>query len=91
MTAAGIVQIGQYLTEVKARMPHGEFLDWIAKEFAWKRAMAANFMNVFEHVKLPNFGNLRIDISALYLIAAPSMPEPVRAQVITRAENGAFP
>jgi hypothetical protein len=45
-------------------------------------------MNVYRHFKGENFSHLEIDISALYLIAAPSMPEPVRAQVITRAENG---
>jgi hypothetical protein len=40
-------------------------------------------------VKLPNFGTLEIDnlsnleigVSALYLIAAPSTPESVRAEV----------
>jgi hypothetical protein len=45
-------------------------------------------MNVHERVKLPNLGNLEIDVSALYLIAAPSFPEPVGAEITTRAENG---
>lgn len=88
MTAAGIVQIGQYLTEVKDRLPHGKFLEWIEREFAWKADTARNFMHVFEHFKNRNFRDLQIDVSALYLIAAPSIPEPVRAHVIQRAENG---
>jgi hypothetical protein len=87
MTAAGIVQIGQYLTEVKARMPR-RFLDWIEKEFSWSQPSAWRFMNVFEQFKLCNLNNLEIDVSALYLIAAPSTPEPVRQEAFRRAENG---
>lgn len=94
MTATGIVQIGQYLTEVKARLKEQKdqerlgFLKWIKLEFAWKRASAASFMLVHKHVKLPNFSNLQIDVSALYLIAAQSTPEPVRTEAIRRAGNG---
>jgi hypothetical protein len=88
MTAAGIVQIGQYLTEVKERLKHGQFLEWIEREFAWKEQSARNFMMVYDRFKSTNFGNMEIDVSALYLIAAPKTPEPVRTAVICRAENG---
>ncbi len=88
MTAAGIVQIGQYLTEVKARLGHGKFREWIKKEFGWERSSADNFMHVFKNVKCPTIGQLQIDCRALYLIAAPSTPEPVRAEVMRRAEKG---
>jgi Protein of unknown function (DUF3102) len=60
MTAAGIVQIGQYLTEVKERLGHGRFLGWIEKEFAWSQPTAWRFMNVFEQFKLSNLNNLQI-------------------------------
>ncbi len=86
--ARAIVQIGQDLTEVKARLGHGKFLEWIKKEFGWKRSSAENFMLVHENVKLPKFGNLEIDVSALYLIAAPKTPEPVRQQAIEVAMSG---
>lgn len=88
MTAASIVQIGQYLTEVKERLGHGNFRAWTLKEFGWQKTAANSFMQVFENIKCPNFGQLEIDISALYLIAAPSTPEPVRAEVIRRAGQG---
>lgn len=87
-SATGIMEIGRYLAEVKTRLPHGKFLEWIEQEFAWKRQTAENFMAVYERVKIPNFGNLQIDVSALYLIAAPSTPEPVRQEAIRRAESG---
>lgn len=100
MTAAGIVQIGQYLTEVKERLQlHNQgrsrdnqerlgFLKWIDLEFAWKQAQAYRFIQVYENVKVINLINLEIDVSALYLIAAPSTPEPIRQEVLRRAENG---
>ena len=71
MTAACIVQIGQYLTEVKGRLKHGKFQEWIAREFSWGDDSARNFMHVYERFKNRNFRNLEIDVSALYLIAAP--------------------
>jgi Protein of unknown function (DUF3102) len=88
MTAAGIVQIGQYLAEVKARLQHGKFLEWIEREFAWHRDTANNFMQVYECFKCRDFRQMEIDVSALCLIAKPSIPEPVRADVIRRAEAG---
>jgi Protein of unknown function (DUF3102) len=88
MTATGIVQIGQYLTEVKAKLKHGQYLEWIEREFGWGDDSARNFMRVFELSKSRNFRDLEIDVSALYLIAAPKTPEPVRRQVVQRAENG---
>jgi hypothetical protein len=88
MTATGIVQIGQYLTEVKDRLRHGQFLEWIEREFAWKQRTAYRFMGVYRNVKVANLANLEIDVSALYLIAEPSTPEPVRDEIIRRGENG---
>jgi len=33
--AQGIVEIGQRLIEVKARLKYGQFLDWLNAEFQW--------------------------------------------------------
>lgn len=88
VTASGIVEIGKYLTEVKAKLPHGQFLKWVRTEFGWTDRHARRFMEVYGHVKSDKLSNLSIDVSALYLIAAPSTPELVRAEVIHRAENG---
>jgi len=88
MTASGIVEIGQVLAEVKEQLPHGRFLRWIEAEFGWKKSTAENYMLVYRNIKLPNVGNLNVDVSALYLIAAPSTPAPVREEAIRRAEHG---
>jgi protein gp37 len=87
-TAEGIIQIGQWLSEAKARIPHGGWLPWLESEFGWSISTATNFMRVFENVKFANVTNLEIDVSALYFIAAPKTPEPVRQEIIKRAEAG---
>jgi hypothetical protein len=86
-TAQGIVDIGRLLAEVKERVGHGQFLSWIDHEFDWSQPTAWRFMNVYEQFKLCNLNNLSIDVSALYLIAAPRTPEPVRHAVLEQAEQ----
>ena len=90
-TAQGIIQIGQKLIEVKQRLGHGRFLDWLEAEFEWHRDTANKFMHVALH-----FGSMgtskfsTIAPSALYILAAPSTPETVREEAIARAEAGEF-
>jgi hypothetical protein len=45
---------------------------------------AERFMHVAARFKLDKLSNLEIDVSALYLIAEPKTPEPVRAAIISR-------
>jgi hypothetical protein len=59
----------------KARLGHGKFLDWIEKEFGWAERSARRFMEVFAHVKTAKLADIQIDVSALYLIAAPNSNE----------------
>lgn len=88
MTAKGIALIGEHLAEVKGRLQHGQFLQWIEREFGWAERSARRFMEVYAQVKSANLADLQIDVSALYLIAAPSTPDPARAEVMRRAESG---
>lgn len=87
-TAQGIIQIGQWLTEVKRKLDHGQWYPWLHTEFGWSVDTAQRLMNVTEFVKSRNLRHLEIDVSALYLIAAPKTPEPVVQEVIRRAEAG---
>lgn len=86
--ASDIVEIGQKLIEVKARLGHGNFGGWLEAEFDWKERTARNFMTVAEQFKSANFADLQIAPSALYLLAAPSTPETARVEAIARAEEG---
>ena len=87
-TGEAIRLIGQWLTEVKERLPHGAWLPWLQTEFGWSDETARKMMRVYECLKSQQSLNLEIDVSALYLIAAPSTPEPVREEVIRRAQSG---
>ncbi len=85
--AQDIIDIGQKLIEVKARLPYGRFGGWLRAEFEWGIHTARNFMRVAEE-----FGDKeKISLfapSALYLLAAPSTPEQARSEALERAEAG---
>lgn len=87
-SAQDIIDIGQKLIEVKARLGHGHFGGWLESEFSWTQMTATRFMNVAETFKFNNLLDLEIAPSALYALAAPSTPEPVRAEAIERAQAG---
>jgi hypothetical protein len=85
--AQDIIEIGQRLIEVKARLEHGHFGIWLAAEFDWSDQTALNFMNVARRfASIPN--GLEFAPRALYLLAAPSTPEAARQEAIERAEAG---
>lgn len=86
-TAEDIIEIGKDLIAVKARLPHGQFLPWIAAEFEMSDQTAQNFMNVATRFpQIPN--NLEFKPTILYLLAAPSTPEEVVEKAVEKAEQG---
>ena len=43
-----IVEIGKQLTEIKARLPHGQWLPWLEAEFPyWAERTAQEYMRVY--------------------------------------------
>lgn len=87
-TAQDIINIGQKLTEVKEQLGHGHFEAWLNAEFNWGQWTARKLMQVTRQFKSVNFTDLRIDPSALYLLAAPSTAEQVRQEALQRAMQG---
>lgn len=87
-TVEDIIEIGRELTEVKDKLPHGQFLPWIAAEFEMDQKTAFNFMSVSERFgnKLGIIPNFKPTI--LYALAAPSTPESVVEKAIEKAEAG---
>lgn len=83
-----IIEIGQGLIAVKARLGHGNFENWLTAEFDWGLWTARKFMQVAEQFKSVNFTETSIDASALYILAAPSTPEEARQEALARAEAG---
>ena len=87
-TVQNIIEIGEKLTEAKAQLGYGNFTKWLEHEFEWQERSARNFMRVAEVFKTANFADLDFAASALYLLAAPSIPEQVRETAITLANQG---
>ncbi|MGO9049931.1 MAG: DUF3102 domain-containing protein [Xanthobacteraceae bacterium] len=85
-----VVEIGRRLTECKEIAGHGRWSIWLDEEFGWSHSTALNFMSVFQvaQSKNVNFANLKLPLSALYLLAAPNTPPAVQDEFIERAQNG---
>ncbi len=83
-----VIAIGQELILVKQTLPHGQFLLWMEAEFGWQERSARNFISVANRFKSATVADLEIDLSAAYLLAAPSVPESVRDEAVERAEKG---
>lgn len=87
-TVEDIIEIGRELTAVKADLPHGHFLPWIAAEFEMSHVTATQFMNVSERFGGQILNNLTFKPTVLYALAAPSTPETVIDKAIEKAESG---
>jgi hypothetical protein len=92
-----IIEIGRRLIECREILRelygHGHWYDWLDKEFGWSKQTALNFVRVYEMSKCQNFvdldlPDLAIPASALYLLAAPTTAETVRAEVLEKAKAG---
>ncbi len=87
-TAQSIIEVGQKLIEVKEKLGHGRFGDWLEAEFEWGEWTASKFMQVAIQFQFVKFTDLRIAPSALYVLAAPSTPKAARSEALARAEAG---
>ena len=87
-TAEDIIDIGHDLIQVKGALPHGKFGEWLQDEFEMTDRAALRFMQVAE-----KFGGKSDKMSdfkptVLYLLAAPSTPEPVVNQAMEKSKTG---
>jgi len=86
---ADIVEIGKRLSRNKDRVGHGYWLDWLHRYFRWSGDTAANYINVFELSKTPEFRRLRnLPGEALYLLARRNVLPETRIAIAARVEAG---
>jgi hypothetical protein len=88
------IEIGRRLSDCKKRLGHGNWLPWLEREFGWSERTARNCIGAYEltQSESANFADLRMTISSLYLLAAPSTPEKARVEVLRQAEaRGGLP
>ena len=84
-----IIEVGRELIAAKAEVGHGGWLDWIEGEFGWSERTAENYMLVArKFASVADFSGLTIDATALYALAAPSVPQRLRDEAIERAAAG---
>jgi len=89
-SAQDVWEIGQRLADVRSRLKYGQFLAWLKAEFGWSQRTAYNFINVYETFgdRFAKLATVDIATSVLYKLAAPSVPDELRAQVLDAAEAG---
>jgi hypothetical protein len=81
------VDIGERLAKQKAVLPHGKFLRWIEAKFDFTDQTARNLMNLAALAKSKPVLDLPIDLSGLYILAAPSTPEAAVDEAIETAKT----
>lgn len=90
--ADDIFEMGAKFADVRDRLRHnkaGGFEGWIEHE-GFKRRFVYNVIGVYEaFANRANFAQLDVQVSALYLLVAPSTTNEVRQTLIQRAEAGA--
>lgn len=86
-TTRNILEIGEKLIEVKERLGHGRFGEWLKAEFEWSQDTAERFMNVAKRLSsIPHDADF--EARALYLLAAPSTPLTARQEALELADKG---
>jgi hypothetical protein len=80
--------IGQELIEAKARLIHGQWLDWLTAEFNWDIRQAERFMNVAKKFGSNPDSIKGIRSTVLGLLAAPSVPEEAVDSALRFAPSG---
>jgi len=89
--ADDIFEMGAKFADVRDRLRHnkaGGFEGWIEHE-GFKRRFVYNVICVYEaFANRANFAQLDVQVSALYLLVAPSTTDEARQMLIQRAEAG---
>ena len=86
--AESIIAVGLALKRQKEQLPHGMFLPWIAAEFQMGEATAKRFMSVARYADGKSLTLSVLNATALYELAAPSTPQPIRDAVETLLVDG---
>ena len=89
-TVEGIIETGERLHRVKQRLKHGEFMTWVENEIKCHYSTALHFMRVWETFgeQKEQIADVGINVSVLYLLSAPSMPEQLRTEIVEMAKAG---
>jgi hypothetical protein len=86
-----IIEIGRELRAVKQRLERGGFLDWVETACGLSPRTAQLMMRTAEWAEGRREIVAHLEPTAIYLLAAPSTPETVRQDVLSRLQEGQTP
>jgi Protein of unknown function (DUF3102) len=83
------IENGRDLIAVKALLGHGAFGKWLKAEVAISERTAQNLMGAAAPVDAESANIAVLPVTAIYRLAAPSIPAKVRDEIIARVDSGA--
>jgi len=85
-TKNDLYHIGKLLTEAKQIVGHGEFQNWVQKNFDFRYSTANNMMNVYACCAGNPDVVSKIKTSILYKVSSKSFPEELRKFILDNAD-----
>ena len=83
-----IIETGRDLIEVKSKLDHGQFENWLIQEFSMTDRTARRFMQAATWAEGKTDTVSVLTPTAIYLLSAPSTPESVAQKVMKAVEIG---
>jgi hypothetical protein len=82
--SGSIVQIGKALLQAKHYLSHGLFVRWVEDEVGLPARTAQAYMQVAQWLQAKSVAVALLPPSVLYLLSAPSAPEALVADIISK-------
>jgi Protein of unknown function (DUF3102) len=84
-----VIEMGRRLDRVRRRIPHGDWLPWLKKNFAWTDDTALNYIRVFQSRGRFKSRTIRdLPLSSIFILAREDTPPAVFEQVGSFAKTG---
>ena len=88
-TAQDILDLSQICHEYRQEFGYQDYIEWVKNDLGLAETMGKRMLNVAERFSVGSNLDLKeIHVSALYALAAPSVPESARQEAIDLAESG---
>jgi hypothetical protein len=84
------IETGKDLLAAKAIVEHGSFGAWLQENFGWSISTAQNYMNATK-LAAENATVGKMKPAAIIALAAPNVPETVKAEVLADLDTGKIP
>jgi hypothetical protein len=82
------ILIGKLLVEAKEQVKHGDWYQWLDKNFAMSKPSASRYMRLYEATKSLNLSDLKIRAELLYAMYVDEVfDEPVVKQILREAKR----